>query len=267
VRWLEPLGAPPLVFRHGDTQHVAELLAAHAGSGVRPLLLTDGVFAVSGDLAPIRSYLDLLARYPGAGLLVDDAHGLGVLGTHGRGSLELAGVNPRTVNVDTPDAGGRPRVFHTTTLSKAVGGQGGLIAGSPAFLGRIRRASGWLRGASAPASPVAAATAEGLKLMLEEPQLRERLASNVTALRRSLAALGLAVPMTPSPIIGFRLETGERMALVQQRLEKDGILVANSRDYSGAGPDGMLRIAVFATHTPEMIDRLVAALSRALTEE
>ena len=267
VRCLAPLSVPPLVFRHTDTQHVAELLAKHAGSGLKPLLLSDGVFAVSGDLAPIGDYLDLLARYPGAGLLVDDAHGLGVLGTHGRGSLELAGVDPRKINVEAAEARGGPRVFHTTTLSKAVGGQGGLIAGSRAFLERIRCASGWLRGASAPASPVAGATAEGLKMMIAEPELRERLTANVTMLRSSLAELGLAVPMTPAPVIGIRLESANRMAQVRERLETEGILIAHSRDYSGAGPDGMLRIAVFATHTPEMIDRLVAALGRALTKE
>jgi len=267
VRWLEPLRTPPLVFRHGDCQHAADLLARHAGPEARPLLLTDGVFAVSGDLAPIRGYLELLSQYPGAGLLVDDAHGLGALGSHGRGSLELAGVDPRTINVEAAEVGDGPRIFHTTTLSKAVGGQGGLIAGSRAFLDRIRRASGWLRGASAPASPVAAATAEGLRVMVNQPELRERLTSNVTSLRGSLAALGLAVPMTPSPIIGVRLETASRMASVRDRLEAEGILIAHSRDYSGAGPDGMLRIAVFATHTPEMIERLVAAFGRALAQE
>jgi 7-keto-8-aminopelargonate synthetase-like enzyme len=263
---LTQLMRPAMAFRHRDANHLAELLRAHVRGGSRPLVLTDGVFAVSGRLAPLADYLDVLARYDGALLHVDDAHGLAVLGALGRGSLELAGVRPESINRDLDEPLAGPRVFHGATLSKAVGGHGGVVAGTRALLERLKRASGWFRGASAPAAPVAAATAKGLELAAG-PSLRRQLAENVAQLRRGLADSGLDVEASPSPIVGVRLESAERMQQAHARLAADGILVTYARDYAGAGPDGMLRIAVFATHTPAMIERLLEAVRRVLSSE
>jgi 7-keto-8-aminopelargonate synthetase-like enzyme len=255
------------VLRHCDAGHLEELLQVHAVKRRRSLVLSDGVFPMSGHLAPLAEYLRLLGPCEGSMLLVDDAHALGVLGASGRGSLELAGVSAENINRDPDVACDGPRVFHTATLSKAVGGHGGLIAGSSELLARVRRSSGWFRGAGAPAAPVAAATAKGLQIVATQPELRRRLGENVTALRRGLAELGLEVESSPAPIVAVRLETAERMQRVQQRLASQGILVAYVRDYVGAGPDGLLRIAVFATHTSEMIDRLLRSLGQVLSEE
>jgi glycine C-acetyltransferase/8-amino-7-oxononanoate synthase len=264
ARWLERLQHPPIFFRHRDAGHVSELLDAHLRPGWRAMVMTDGVFAVSGRLAPLADYLSVLDRCEGSMLLVDDAHGLAVLGERGRGSLELAGIDSARVNRHERNGECQSRLFHTATLSKAVGGHGGVIAGTETFLAHVRRGSGWFRGASAPAAPVAAATAKGLEIVQANPGLRRKLASNVDALRAGLRTIGLDVETSPSPIIGFTLETAGRMYDVQRRLAAEGILIAYARDYAGAGPLGMLRIAVFATHTPEMIRRLVDGLRRAI---
>ncbi len=265
TRWLDPLKQPPLTFRHRDVVHLAELLHAHTRAGWRPLVLTDGVFPVSGQMAPLTEYLSALSNFDGAMLLVDDAHGLATVGETGRGSLEVAGVATEQINLDPDElqAPG-PHVFHTATLSKAVGGHGGAIVGSQKFLDRIRRGSGWFRGASAPAAPVAAATAKGLELIEAQPDLRRHLAANVRKVRDGLRALGLPVQTGPAPIIGFALESVEQMQHVQVQLVEHGIAIAYARDYAGSGPDGMLRIAVFSTHTLEMIERLLNALARAI---
>lgn len=268
ARWLDRLKQRPLLFRPRDAGHAQELLQKHARPGVRPLLMTDGVSPMSGNLAPLTDYLSILGPYDGAMLHVDDAHGLATLGERGRGSLELAGVAAERINRDPDEPmDGGPRVFHSTTLSKAVGGHGGVVAGSRTFLDRIRRASGWYRGASAPAAPVAAATAKGLELVQTDPELRRRLAANVAWLRTALGNLGLPIEMTPSPIIGFALPEAAAMQRVQRQLVSEGIIIAHARDYAGVGPDGMLRIAVFATHTPPMLERLVEALGRAVRAE
>jgi 7-keto-8-aminopelargonate synthetase-like enzyme len=266
IAHLGPLARPAIRFRHGDADHVRDLLAGATAQGARPLVLTDGVFAASGDLAPLADYVAMMARHTAAALVVDDAHGLGVLGERGRGSLELAAVPADLINRDF-DEPAAARIFHTSTLSKAIGGHGGTIAGSKKFLDRIRRASGWFRGASAPAAPVAAATAEGLKIVASTPALREALAANVCSLRKSLCDLGLDVAQTPSPIIGLRLGNAAAMQRVHEKLIADGILIGYTRDYAGVGADGMLRIAVFATHTPAMLERLVDTLRAALIEE
>ena len=264
TRWLERLRRPPLVFRHRDAAHVRALLQTQLPRGGRPLLLTDGIFPVSGRLAPLADYLSILGHYEGAMLLVDDAHAVAVLGASGRGSLELAGVPAERINRDLTEPAAAPRVFLSATLSKAVGGHGGIIPGSAAFLDRVRRSSGWFRGASAPAASVAAATAKGLELVQNDPLLRRRLADNVASLRSGLGGLGLDVEPSPSPIIGITLDRAERMQRVQRQLVSEGIVIAYARDYAGAGPTGMLRIAVFATHTPPMLDALVETLGRAL---
>ncbi|MEX0977300.1 MAG: aminotransferase class I/II-fold pyridoxal phosphate-dependent enzyme, partial [Pirellulales bacterium] len=264
TRHLDQLKQPPIVFRHRDAGHVAELLAAHVQPGWRAMIMTDGVFSVSGHIAPLADYLSILDRYDGSMLLVDDSHGLAVLGEEGRGSLEWAGVAAQRVNRLDDGVLDGSRVFHSATLSKAIGGHGGVIAGTTAFLDRVRRASGWYRAASAPAAPVAAATAKALEIVQGDPALRRQLASNVKMLRSGLRNLGLEVEDSPSPIVGIALDSAEAMQAVWQRLMDVGIAVAYARDYAGAGHLGMLRIAVFATHTPAMIQRLVESLRRAL---
>lgn len=265
LRWFEDLKCPPLVFRHLDAGHAQELLQANMRAGYRPALLSDGIVPSSGRLAPLTDYLKLLGRYEGASLLVDDAHGVASVGRQGRGCLELAGVASDAINRDFDETVSMPaRVFLSTTLSKAVGGHGGAIPGSDKFLRRVRSASGWFRGASAPAAAVAAATAKGLELVQTQPQLRQQLADNVHYARTALAGLSLDVEQSPSPVISVCLESSDRMAAVQRRLLDAGIAIAFARDYAGAGPRGLLRIAVFSTHTPAMIDTLVAALAQAL---
>jgi len=260
---LARLTQPPIAFRHRDPGHVAELLERRLSPGHRALVMTDGVFAASGRLAPLSDYLAVLQRYAGAMLLVDDAHGVAVLGACGRGALELAGVPAARIN-SLDERNGAPRVFHTATLSKAIGGHGGAIVGSRSFVERVRSRSGWFRGSSAPAAPVAAATARALEIIAHEPELRARLAKNVRALRTKLTALGLAVEMSPSPIVSLELESTARMQQMQAGLVEAGIAIGFTQNYSGAPPRGMLRIAVFATHTPEMIDRLVDGLRQVL---
>jgi 7-keto-8-aminopelargonate synthetase-like enzyme len=263
TRWLDGLQRPPLPFRHRDANHVAELLATELRPGNRALVMTDGVFAASGRLAPLADYLQILDRYPGSRLMVDDAHGLAVLGAHGRGSLEHAGVAPERINSHRTSSDGAA-VLHGTTLSKAIGGHGGAIVGTPEFLDRLRAASGWFRGSSAPAAPVAAATAKALEIVQSDPSLRRRLATNVALARAGLRGLGIDADESPSPILGFCLSEAAHMQHVQSLLADEGIAVGYTRDYAGAGPNGMLRVAIFATHTPDMIGRLVATLARVL---
>ncbi len=267
ARSLASLERPPLVFRHRDPNHVRELLSARARVGQHAILLTDGVFSASGRLAPVTDYLDVLDRFEGGMLLVDDAHGVATLGATGRGSLELAGVAAPEINraLDEPLTRST-RVFQSATLSKAIGGYGGVVAGSERFLSRVRAGSGWHRAASAPPAPMAAATAQALEIAAREPELRQRLARNIALARTSLRSAGAEVFDEPTPVIALELdsppgEAAERMQLVQSRLLAAGIAIAYVGHYAGAGPAGLLRIAVFATHSSAMIERLARELA------
>ena len=150
------------------------------------------------------------------------------------------------------------------TLSKAIGGFGGVLPGSLALLDRVRQTSHYYEGASAPMSAAAGATAKALEIVLRQPQLRQRLDQNVRRLRGGLRALGLAVDDWPTPIIGLSIGNGENMRRIHDELRLAGIIVPYFAAYSAAGPAGRLRIAVFATHTEEMLDRLLAELRKVL---
>lgn len=263
---MEQHGAPVLRFRHGDPQHLRALLRAQPAAR-RVAVLCDGVSPVLGDVAPASDYLDAIDEHGCGVLLVDDAHGVGVLGENGRGTLEHAAeVSGRPIRVNTTsdvngDAESARSAWMCGTLSKAIGGGGGVIAGSAAFIAGLKARARWYHGAAAPAAPVAGATAEALRILLAETARRERLRRNISRLRTGLRGQGLQVADWPTPIVCVQVCDGANMARIQRGLLERGVAVAHSRNYPGVGEDGALRIAVFATHTDAMIDRLLREMA------
>jgi 8-amino-7-oxononanoate synthase len=133
---------------------------------------------------------------------------------------------------------------------------------SRGLLDTVVKASHWYDGASAPAAPVAAATARALELVLEDPGLRTRLRGNVRMLRDGLRAMGLDVEDAPVPIVCLVLGNADNMRRIQRSLQNCGIWIVHRPAYSGLGPEGALRVAVFASHTEAMIRELLEALKR-----
>jgi 7-keto-8-aminopelargonate synthetase-like enzyme len=263
-------GARIETFRHGDPDDLRASLRALDPKGP-VLVLTDGVSPVRGDIAPISAYLDVLEAWGNSRLIVDDAHGVGVLGPNGRGSVDHAAERSgRAIVVNTTSGvvGGR-EVWVCGTLSKALGGSGGIIAGSTAFVANLKASSNWFHGAAAPPAPAAAATAEALRIAIDEPALRDQLARNVRHLRQGIAALGLTLADWPTPILcvevlGLEAGDGAAMARIQRNLLAAGIAIAHSRNYAGVGDAGALRIAVFASHAQDMLDALIEGLRSSL---
>lgn len=252
----------PLVrFRPRDPEDLQRGLQQHLGPHQRPLVLTDGVSPSLGCVSPIDRYRRILEPYDGAAILVDDAHGMGTIGDHGRGTLDFLGLWSNAVN-DEPAAAVRTpvRLYVGGTLSKALGGFGGIVPGSAALLRRVRAATHYYEGASGPPTPVAAASACALELVQRHPELRRRLQDNVRAVRNGLRQLGLSVDESPTPIVPVQAGTAEQMQRLQAELQQRGIIVPYMATYSGLGPAGALRVAVFATHTDEMIQRLLETL-------
>ena len=225
-------------------------------------MLTDGVFSLTGAVAPLDQYVEALRDYGTATLLVDDAHGLGTIGPSGRGSLEHLGLWGEEVNADP--AGGGLGLYVCGTLSKAIGGFGGIAARQSGPAGSRAADVALLRRGRRPDVGAAGATAKALEIVLRQPQLRRRLAENALRLRAGLRALGLAVDDWPTPIIGLEIGGSENMRRIHDELRRAGIIVPYFAAYSGARPAGRLRIAVFATHTEEMLERLLAELGRVL---
>jgi 7-keto-8-aminopelargonate synthetase-like enzyme len=257
------VGLPVHSFKHCDPADLAAKLRASLPPRGRPLVASDGVFPVTGRICPVAAYLEVLDEYPGGTLALDDAHATGVLGEHGRGTLEHLGLADGANREASEHAAG-VRTLVGSTLSKALGGHGGFVAGSAALVKTLRTAAPCYWAASAPAAPVAAATAAALRLVLADGTLRERLRENVRRLKDALRSLGLAVDDSPVPIVALALGAGNDMRRVQQALLDRDVAIGYFRNYSAAGPEGLLRIAVFANHTPAMIDRLVDELRRVL---
>ncbi|MEW6180332.1 MAG: pyridoxal phosphate-dependent aminotransferase family protein [Chloroflexota bacterium] len=244
-------GKPLHFFRHRESGHLAECLNRHLGAGERPLVLTDGLFPISGETAPLNEYLPILQRYDGL-LGVDDAHGVGVLGEHGRGTVEWLGLS------------GAEQVQVCATLSKALGGYGGILIGSAERIAEMERLSRVYVAASPPPLPVAAAAARALEIARTEPQRRERLWENVALARSGLRRLGWELSDTPSPILCLRARPGVNLARLRAELFASDICVAHVTSYSSTPPGGALRIAIFATHSREQIERLVGTLEKLL---
>ncbi|RNJ41842.1 8-amino-7-oxononanoate synthase [Mesorhizobium erdmanii] len=238
---------PVVWFRHCDPQDLSDQLKRHLKPGQKPVVVTDGVFPITGALAPVDHLVELLKAYPGGLLCIDDSHGVGVLGTSGRGTLEHFGVEGRGT-------------FCAGTLSKAFGGFGGIVPVSRALAEKIAAKAGVIPGASWPPVPAVAAAGAGLRLFRDDPTMLQALRTNVKHMRDGLSSLGLSIPETPVPI--FSVQAPTNLKRVYSRLrEKDMVVKYVAADgYSDAPPVETLRIAVFSSHSRAQIDDLVAAL-------
>lgn len=252
-------GAPAVTFEHLDADDLARRLRDRLRPGERPLVISDGVFPVSGEIAPAPAYVEALAGYPGAILCLDDAHATGALGATGRGTAEYFGLA-----APADPAAPRPRIFSAHTLSKALGSHGGVIAGDAALVERLRRDAAVFGATSPSPLPAAAAAAAALDLAAGRSPLREQLWANVAQARAGLRGLGWALADTPVPILCLQARPGLDLARIQAELFERDICVAHVTRYSSTPAGGALRVAIFATHTAEQIQRLIREIERLL---
>jgi glycine C-acetyltransferase/8-amino-7-oxononanoate synthase len=236
-------------FAHLDAQALADALKRELRPGERPLLFSDGVFPISGEVAPVPAYLDVLAHYADSRIALDDAHGAGAIGPNGRGTLDFHGVY-------------RADCLAGATLSKALGGYGGIIPAGRGQIEEITRCARVYVGASPPPLPNAAASRAALCLARTQPDLRWRLLANVRRVRDGLRAQGWEVEDSPVPIVCLRARPGVDLARIKEELFARDLCIAHVKNYSSTPPGGALRIAVFATHAPDQIERLLAAFQR-----
>ena len=233
-------GARVLEFRHNDVGHAAELLAAERGGHRRCLLVTDGVFSMEGDLAPLPE-LAALASDHDTWLMTDDAHGLGVVGG-GRGS-SFAHASPVSVPLQMG------------TLSKAVGCYGGYLCASRSVAELVRnRARSFVYSTGLPPGTVAAAI-RALELIASDDELVRR---PLARAREFTSALGLE-PAT-SAIVSLVMGSAARALASSDALRAAGFLVAAIRPPTVPSGTARLRLTFSAAHTQEQVAALVAAV-------
>ncbi len=232
-------------FPHNDLESLERKLQAAGGPR---LVAVDGVFSMDGDTAPLAGLAALCVR-EGAWLMVDDAHGFGVLGERGAGSTEAAGLGPDQVPV------------LMATLGKALGTAGAFVAGSELLIeSLVQEARNYVYTTAQPPA-VAAAALTALQLLGEEAWRREHLAALVARFRRE--ADRLALPLLPSESAIQPLVVGEagRAVALSERLRERGLLIGAIRPPTVPAGTSRLRITLTAAHTADQVDRLLEQLS------
>jgi len=241
-------GATLARYRHADAGDAARLAEADPGHTV--LLATDGVFSMDGDLAPLPA-LARCARAHDLWLVVDDAHGLGVIGASGGGVLEHYGLGSEAVPV------------LVGTLGKAFGSFGAFVAGSAALIEfLIQKARTYLYTTALP-QPVAAATRAALALIRQESGRRERLAALIARFRAAAAAADVPLAPSATPIQPIVLGSAAAALAAQRQLAAAGFWVVAIRPPTVPPGSARLRVTLSAAHTEAQVDALAGQLGSA----
>ena len=238
-------------YAHGDAAAARALLDAHAAEA-GAFIVTDGVFSMDGDLAPLPE-LAAAAQAHQAWLVVDDAHGLGVVGATGRGCCEHFGLDARAVPV------------LIGTFGKALGTFGAFVAGDDDVIELlIQRARTYIYTTALP-PPVAAATRRALRIVREEPWRREALQDRIVQFRDGAARRGLAVMPSSTPIQPLVLGSETAALTASHRLAEAGYRVTAIRPPTVPAGTARLRITLSAAHTPQQVEGLLASLEAAVS--
>ncbi len=236
------------VYRHADAEHLDRLLHDAAGFR-RRLIVTETVFGMDGDLAPLAD-LVLVARRHDAWIVVDEAHATGVFGRHGGGLVSELGL---TESVDV----------QIGTLSKALGALGGYVAGSRTLVDwAINSARTFIYTTALPPPTVAAARA-AIAVLAAEPERRERLWSHATRLRRRLTEIGYRLGPSRSPILPVLIGDAETAVRLSDALLARGVLVPAIRPPTVPEGTARLRVAPMATHTTDDLATAIDAFAAA----
>jgi 8-amino-7-oxononanoate synthase len=239
------------VYRHADLEHLRDLLHRHGPAARRRLIVSDTVFSMDGDLAPLAGLIDAAERHD-ALLLIDEAHATGVLGDGGRGLTDLL---PPSLRYD-PD-----RVVKVGTLSKALGAQGGFVCGSRRLVAYlVNRARPYVFSTGL-APPVAAAARRAVALILAEPDRRRRLLALAERLRDGLRALGHAASGSRCQVVPVLVGESVAAVALSARLEERGLLVPAIRPPSVPEGTARLRVSLTAGHTEADVRQLLSALA------
>jgi 8-amino-7-oxononanoate synthase len=234
-------------FRHNDMANLARKLERTPEDRGR-MIVVDGVFSMEGDLCPLSELVPIKERH-GARLMVDDAHGLGVLGESGRGTAEHFGVEHQVDLV-------------TGTFSKSLAAVGGFVAGPADVIDFVRHHARAAIFSAAPSPATVAAALKALEIVEREPERRKALWENTLYMQRELGRLGFDTGDTGSPVIPLVVGEDKTAFVMVRRLEEEGVFA--NPVISPAVPRGraMIRTSYMATHTREHLDFALEALAK-----
>ncbi|QEG42394.1 8-amino-7-oxononanoate synthase [Roseimaritima ulvae] len=244
--------AERFVFAHADTEMVEALLKHHRRSFRNAWIVTDSVFSMDGDIAPLQRLAAIAARYD-ATLIVDEAHGTAVLGSDGSGACAALGIKDQVP-------------IRIGTLSKALGAQGGFVVGPQVVIDYLLNHSRPLIYSTAAAPTTIAAALLGVQSIAEEPKKREHVQRLSRRLRAGLRSLGKDQPADDSlaagvPIVPIRLGAAEAATAAAEQLWDRGFYVPAIRPPTVPPGTSRLRVSLSAAHSEQQVDALLEAIA------
>jgi 8-amino-7-oxononanoate synthase len=245
-------GAALQRFPHRDLNRLEQLLQ-QAGGARRRLIVTDSVFSVDGDLAPLADLVALKGRY-GAWLMIDEAHATGVMGTRGAGLAEALSV---TAGVD----------IHMGTFSKALGSQGGYVAGDRRLVDYLHNRARSFIYSTALAPPVLGAIEQALEIVVQEPERRRYLLDEAESLRQGLLAAGLDLLGSETQIVPVLVGENHRTLTFAAALKDQGLMAVALRPPTVPPGKARVRFSLTAAHSQEDLAQareIIVATARAM---
>lgn len=231
-------------YPHADIERLDRML--ESSTATRKMVITDSVFSMDGDIAPLRQLLDLCEQHD-AWLLIDDAHGFGVLGEHGQGCLRHFDLHSS-------------RIVYMATLGKAAGVSGAFIAGEQVVIEYLMQNARTYIYTTAMPPALAAASLESLKLMTESDQRREHLHTLLAMLKSELHLKRWQLAESSTPIQPVLIGSNDEVMRVSEHLLEQGILVPAIRPPTVPKGSARLRISLSAAHTKADVRQLIDAL-------
>jgi len=233
------------IYRHCDIEHLKDLLD-DSSSARRRLIVTDSIFSMDGDFAPLHQIVKLARRFD-ASIMLDEAHAVGVIGPNGAGLAAKLGLQNQIA-------------IQMGTLSKALGAYGAYIAGSTVLIEfLINRARSFIYTTGLP-PPIAAAATAAIEIMRAEPMRIQRLWDNAAYMRRNLEAAGFNFLRTESPILPLLIgEAADALAMTRRLLER-GVYAIAIRPPTVPAGTARLRITPISEHTRADLDEAIAAI-------
>lgn len=238
-------GADIIRFKHNDPEDLAKRLRRLGDRAGQALIIAEGIYSMLGDVAPLQEIAAVKREYGGY-LFLDEAHSMGVLGATGRGAAQAAGVED---DVD----------FFAGTFSKSLGAIGGFCVSRHAELEAIRFCINAYIFTASSAPSIIASTRAALRIIVEEPQLRQQLWDNANRLYDGLKALGLPVGPSASPVVAVEMEDRSATIDCWQALMEAGVYVNLVIPPASPSTNFLLRNSVSAAHTRAQIETIIAA--------
>jgi 8-amino-7-oxononanoate synthase len=243
--------ADTFVYDHCDTEHLEWGLREAEGRG--SLIVTDGVFSMDGDVAPLERIVELAQRHD-ARVMVDDAHGTGAIGPDGRGAVAAAGLEDEVDVV-------------VGTLGKALGSYGAFVCCDQSLADYLVNTARTLIFSTALSPPAVAAAMAALELLREQPRRVEKLQRNANLLREALAAEGVPVPASTTQIVPLLVGDASTAVRASERALERGVFAQAIRPPTVPAGTSRLRLAVMASHTKSELRDAARILAACVPEE